>query len=146
MAIRLAKRSLYDNAECDLKSSLERETFSQNIASSTEDAREGIRAFVEKRDPSSRAAEPHPRQGEEPMDLQRPLPTPITPEAKPYWDGAREGKLMVPKCQACGKAFLYPRVLCPFCASRDIRGSRPAAAASSSPSRSPTRSSTRRSR
>ena len=54
------------------------------------------------------------------MDLQRPLPTPITPEAKPYWDGAREGKLMVPKCKACGKAFLYPRVLCPFCASRDI--------------------------
>ncbi len=54
------------------------------------------------------------------MDLERPLPTPITPEAKPYWDGAREGKLMIPKCQACGKAFLYPRVLCPFCASRDI--------------------------
>ncbi len=51
MAIRLAKRSLYDNAERDLKSSLERETFSQNIASETEDAREGIRAFVEKRDP-----------------------------------------------------------------------------------------------
>ena len=51
VAIRLAKRSLYDNAERDLKSSLERETFSQNIASETEDAREGIRAFVEKRDP-----------------------------------------------------------------------------------------------
>ena len=50
-AIRLAKKSLYDNAERDLKSSLERETFSQNIASETEDAREGIRAFVEKRDP-----------------------------------------------------------------------------------------------
>jgi 2-(1,2-epoxy-1,2-dihydrophenyl)acetyl-CoA isomerase len=51
VAIRLAKRSLYDNAERDLKSSLERETFSQNIASETADAREGIRAFVEKRDP-----------------------------------------------------------------------------------------------
>ena len=51
VAIRLAKRSLYDNAERDLKSSLERETFSQNIASETEDAGEGIRAFVEKRDP-----------------------------------------------------------------------------------------------
>ena len=54
------------------------------------------------------------------MEADRPLPQPITPEAKPYWDGAREGKLMVPKCQACGKAFLYPRVLCPFCSSRDI--------------------------
>ena len=53
-------------------------------------------------------------------DVLRPLPAPVTPEARPYWDGAREGKLMIPKCQACGKAFLYPRVLCPFCASRDI--------------------------
>ncbi len=51
VAIRLAKRSLYGNAERDLRSALERETFSQNIASETEDAREGIRAFVEKRDP-----------------------------------------------------------------------------------------------
>ena len=51
VAIRLAKRALYDNAERDLKSSLECETFAQNIASETEDAREGIRAFVEKRDP-----------------------------------------------------------------------------------------------
>ena len=51
--------------------------------------------------------EDHPTR-EEPMDAERPLPTPITPEAKPYWDGAREGKLMIPKCHACGKAFLYP--------------------------------------
>ena len=54
------------------------------------------------------------------MELERPLPQPITPEAKPYWEGTREGKLMLPKCQACGKAFLYPRVLCPSCSSRDI--------------------------
>ncbi len=27
---------------------------------------------------------------------------------------------MLPKCKACGNAFFYPRVLCPFCASRDI--------------------------
>ena len=54
------------------------------------------------------------------MDLERPLPTPITPETKPYWEGARDGKLMIPKCRACGKPFMYPRVACPFCASRDI--------------------------
>ncbi len=58
--------------------------------------------------------------GEATMELERPLPHPITPEARPYWDGARDGKLMIPKCRACGKAFLYPRVLCPACASRDI--------------------------
>src|SRR5437867_4722181 len=55
-----------------------------------------------------------------PMDLERPLPTPITPESRPYWEGARDGKLMIPKCRACGKPFMYPRVACPFCASRDI--------------------------
>jgi uncharacterized OB-fold protein len=54
------------------------------------------------------------------MDLERPLPQPTTPEAMPYWEGAREGKLMLPRCQACAKAFFYPRVVCPFCASRDI--------------------------
>jgi len=54
------------------------------------------------------------------MDPPRPLPTPITPEARPYWDGAREGRLMIPRCDACGKAFMYPRVLCPHCGAREI--------------------------
>jgi uncharacterized OB-fold protein len=54
------------------------------------------------------------------MQTERPLPYPITPEARPYWEGARAGKLMIPKCGACGRAFMYPRVLCPFCSSREI--------------------------
>ena len=54
------------------------------------------------------------------MELERPLPQPITPEAKPYWDGLREQKLMLPRCRACQRAFLYPRVLCPFCHASDI--------------------------
>ena len=52
IAIRLAKRSLYHNIECDLRQALEFETFAQNICFETEDAREGIRAFVEKRAPA----------------------------------------------------------------------------------------------
>jgi enoyl-CoA hydratase/carnithine racemase len=52
IAIRLAKRSLYHNLECDLRQALEFETFAQNICYETEDAREGIRAFVEKRPPT----------------------------------------------------------------------------------------------
>jgi 2-(1,2-epoxy-1,2-dihydrophenyl)acetyl-CoA isomerase len=51
LAIRLAKRAIYRNAEADLRTSLEFETFAQNICSETEDAAEGARAFVEKRDP-----------------------------------------------------------------------------------------------
>ena len=51
VAIRLAKHSLYANLDRDLKSALEGETAAQNICFETEDAREGIRAFIEKRDP-----------------------------------------------------------------------------------------------
>jgi uncharacterized OB-fold protein len=54
------------------------------------------------------------------MELNRPLPSPITPEAQPYWDGLKENKLMLPKCDDCGKPFFYPRVLCPNCHSRNI--------------------------
>src|SRR3989475_4932655 len=51
MAIRLAKRALYHNQDVDLRAALEYETYAQNICSETDDAREGIRAFVEKRAP-----------------------------------------------------------------------------------------------
>lgn len=51
IAIRLAKRALYRSQDCDLRSALEFETYAQNICSETEDAREGIAAFVEKRPP-----------------------------------------------------------------------------------------------
>jgi len=51
IAIRLARRALYRNLQEDLRSALEFETFAQNICADTEDAREGIRAFVEKREP-----------------------------------------------------------------------------------------------
>lgn len=54
------------------------------------------------------------------MELQRPLPTPMTPEAKPYWDGLRDGKLMLPKCGDCESAFFYPRIACPHCHSRNV--------------------------
>src|SRR6266403_1333125 len=54
------------------------------------------------------------------MEIDRPLPNPMTPEAKPYWDGLREQKLMLPKCGACAHVFWYPRVACPRCHTRNI--------------------------
>jgi 2-(1,2-epoxy-1,2-dihydrophenyl)acetyl-CoA isomerase len=54
IAIRLAKRSIYHNLDCDLRQALEFETFAQNICFDTEDAAEGIKAFVEKRPPAFR--------------------------------------------------------------------------------------------
>jgi uncharacterized OB-fold protein len=37
------------------------------------------------------------------------------PETKPFWDGCAAGKLLLPKCSACGKSHWYPRGLCPHC-------------------------------
>lgn len=54
------------------------------------------------------------------MELLRPLPTPMTPEAMPYWDGLRNGKLMLPKCGDCEHVFFFPRILCPKCHSRKV--------------------------
>ena len=45
-----------------------------------------------------------------------PKPAPIVnPWARPFWDGAREGRLLIQRCRACGKHVFYPRVACPHC-------------------------------
>jgi uncharacterized protein len=54
------------------------------------------------------------------MEPDRPLPQPMTPEAKPYWDALNERKLMLPKCGECGHTFFYPRIQCPACHSRSV--------------------------
>jgi enoyl-CoA hydratase/carnithine racemase len=51
VAIQLAKRALYHNQDVDLRAALEFETFAQNISRDTEDAKEGVKAFLEKRAP-----------------------------------------------------------------------------------------------
>jgi len=55
------------------------------------------------------------------MELDRPLPHPLSPEAKPYWEGLKQGKLMLPECQDCRKTHFYPRVFCPHCHSRNLK-------------------------
>jgi uncharacterized protein len=50
------------------------------------------------------------------MSEARKIPAPPTnPENEPYWDAAKEGKLLVKKCNDCGEFHFYPRALCPFC-------------------------------
>jgi hypothetical protein len=46
------------------------------------------------------------------------MPTP-TRESQPYWDGMREGKLMLQHCALCGKVRHYPRPVCPHCFSME---------------------------
>lgn len=48
----------------------------------------------------------------------RKIPAPVgNPESKPFWDAAIEGRFLLKRCTACGKAHYYPRSLCPFCGS-----------------------------
>ncbi|MDA0978658.1 MAG: enoyl-CoA hydratase-related protein, partial [Proteobacteria bacterium] len=51
VVIRMSKRAMYRNIDSDLKEALEFETYAQNVCSGTDDAKEGIAAFVEKREP-----------------------------------------------------------------------------------------------
>jgi uncharacterized OB-fold protein len=44
----------------------------------------------------------------------RPLPTP-DPATEPYWAAAREHRLSMPRCEACGEFHFYPRPVCPHC-------------------------------
>jgi uncharacterized OB-fold protein len=47
------------------------------------------------------------------------LPTP-TPLSAPYWQAAREGRLVLQRCEACGKHQFYPRSICAACASERL--------------------------
>ena len=48
------------------------------------------------------------------------LPSPDA-ETQPFWDGARDGKLLIRRCDACGEAHFYPRPFCPKCWSDQVR-------------------------
>ncbi|MGA5446042.1 Zn-ribbon domain-containing OB-fold protein [Streptomyces umbrinus] len=39
---------------------------------------------------------------------------------RPYWDAAAEGRLLLRRCGACGRAHHYPREFCPRCWSEDV--------------------------
>ena len=53
--------------------------------------------------------------------LSRPIPAPaVSVETKPFWDATAEGKLLLPRCTACGVVIWYPRAFCPECNSFDV--------------------------
>ena len=49
----------------------------------------------------------------------RPLPV-KQPESDFYWEKARAHELWLRRCNACGRAYFYPRDICPHCFSRDV--------------------------
>lgn len=52
----------------------------------------------------------------------RPKPLPVvTDESRPFWEGCREGKLMLQYCDACQRHQFYPRLYCMHCGSKEVR-------------------------
>jgi uncharacterized OB-fold protein len=49
---------------------------------------------------------------------ERPLPTP-NQFSQPFWDAARQHRLLLQKCDLCGTIRYYPRPRCPECLSAD---------------------------
>jgi uncharacterized OB-fold protein len=47
------------------------------------------------------------------------LPTPDN-ETQAFWDAAKEGRLLIKRCNACGEYHFYPRPFCPRCWSEDV--------------------------
>ena len=45
-------------------------------------------------------------------EYKKPLPTP-TAISQPFWDAAKQHKLMYQRCTVCGTRVFYPRDICP---------------------------------
>ena len=55
-------------------------------------------------------------------DVARPKPLPIiTEENHPFWEGCREGKLLLQYCEQCQKYQFYPRLYCMHCSSTKLQ-------------------------
>ena len=41
-------------------------------------------------------------------------------ETQPFWDAAKDGRLLIKRCTDCGKFHFYPRPFCPHCWSESV--------------------------
>ncbi len=53
------------------------------------------------------------------MAYDKPLPV-IDNESRPFWEGCRQGRLLLQHCGDCGAWVFYPRALCPACHSDNL--------------------------
>jgi hypothetical protein len=44
----------------------------------------------------------------------------VTEETRAFWDGAKEGRLLVEHCESCGADQFPPRGICRACRARDV--------------------------
>lgn len=53
------------------------------------------------------------------MELQLPAPV-ANADSQPYWNAARESRLLIRKCKACAALHFMSRYLCPICWSENL--------------------------
>lgn len=52
-------------------------------------------------------------------DYQKPIPQP-TPETQHFWDGCKNGKLLLQRCKNTGNAYFPPRPFSPYTGSKEV--------------------------
>jgi len=52
--------------------------------------------------------------------MDRILPQP-TPETRHFWEGCKDGQLLLQRCTDCQHIYFPPRPFCPKCGSRDVQ-------------------------
>ncbi|MCX5851897.1 MAG: Zn-ribbon domain-containing OB-fold protein [Deltaproteobacteria bacterium] len=53
------------------------------------------------------------------FDMTKPIPD-MQPWSAGFWEGTREGKLLIQTCGDCGSKIFYPRKYCPECWSGNL--------------------------
>ena len=48
------------------------------------------------------------------------IPPAVSLETQPFWDATAEGRLVLPRCDACDTVIWYPRQFCPACAGTEV--------------------------
>ena len=54
------------------------------------------------------------------MDATTGIPPAVTEETEPFWTAAKEGRLLVERCTACGAESFPPRGICRSCRARAV--------------------------
>jgi len=49
----------------------------------------------------------------------KPVPV-VQPWARPFWDAAREQRLVLQHCSDCERPIHYPRIACPYCGGQHL--------------------------
>ncbi len=55
----------------------------------------------------------------EDLGMERPRPE-VQPWSQAFWDGAKQGKLLIQHCKECDANIFYPRKFCPHCWSAEL--------------------------